>query len=827
MPQQRTTKQGRAYGQGFTAVWGGICPYGSTAGGSAPVVPVVGIDPSFGVQPKWCKFTAQHDTYEVGKLKVMLDSDTYDLHPIPRTQINRKMRPGSVFLPSTTAGSGVQVTSVQTGPATQATIPVTSIVTASGGAGTTATCGYVVATGVLTITANTSATNATVVAALNAWAAYTGTPPTAQPLVASVVGSSADVFWVSTTEHMQLVGGESSEDMGYASVFVASTTSPYGILYTANKPGAWGNSLSLVFVDGGAGTAASAVILGNVITLTIDTSATGTVNDTIITAINVTGIGGVGKYITATLVTGTSRTPTHAVVVAAMADVAVLGSTTAGVAFTGGGLTHAVVDERIYPFALGANGLGVSNYDQMENWQQVALPLSKSYSHFTLRTYRGDTAIDLDARSQLFVPSATQGAGVMFNSIATAATAATGTYYSNAPTNTHGNIFTALQPGDAGNSISFVFANPQATVFIASTTGGSGLLFQAAAAFAGTAGQAITVLMAAPNAQLTAAIVNVIGNSIQIYPCATDTNTSISAAVAAVVAAANLVGTPTVTGTGSDLVIGNNGVAQSLGGGYVAVSSTTCTVQVSGSTTSGWVITVEFGTGVTNALARTAILAAAGPTSANPILNVTALSTTTDVIVAGALSLSGGLDTTDYQVLYTSALSTGITISVAGNSGTLTVSSTTNFPTAGTLNIVDSLGAVEQIAYTGVTATTFTTCTGGNGAATFAVGAVVQLDTPVAVYANSLLTMYLGYTAANNTNAALAAAANAVMGSSMTAVPVNSSTDLNAILPNGLLAWAAYGLQASGAIGAQSLECLNLITFPMFAIDSDAGTAGT
>ena len=827
MPQNRTTKQARAYGQGCTVVWGGCCPYGSTVGGSAPVIPNVEIDPTFGVQPKWSKFTVQHDGAEVGKLQFLLDSDTYDLHVLPVVQANRRQTPATLFFPSTTAGSGLQITAVGAGSGATQTIPVTEVVIASGAGAGLAT--VAISGNVITLTVSSTTTNATTAAAINAATGTLG-------VTAATVGTATDLTYVAAITQV-LTGGQNSDDPAYASLTLPTAgAAGINMVYTANQAGAAGNEINILYVSGGTTTASAALTAPNEITLTIGTTAT--VN-TLLTAINVTALATVGGLITASY---TATANTEAALHTALGTAAAASSTqniTSGTNLSGGEILKVCIDGKINPAALGDNGLGISNYDSSSLEQQILFPHTLPYSHFSLRTYLNDVAVDLNAQTQLFVPSVTQGYGVMFNSIATVATAASATIYSNPPTNTHGNIFTALQPGDAGNKISITQLNPQATLFIPSTTGGDGLLFQAATAYAGQAGQQISVTMATPNASATVARVVVTGLNIAIFPQSgavggADTNGTISTAVAANPAAAALVGTPTATGS-SDLVTGN--FSSPLGGGY-SLSSSATNVSVTGDPTNGFSVVLSWGSAVTNAGAKTAILAACGPTSALPLLNVTALSTTTDVLVpTGATFLTGGVDTSDIQVLYSypqgggvngaasGGLYTNVTVAAtldgSGDLATLTVASTANFPSVGSLDVVDTAGAVETLAYTAKTSTTFTTLSGGTAAHVLAVGALVYADAPVAVVSGELCTVYLGYTAANNTNAAIAAAVNSAVGNGLlTAVPVNSTTDLNPQLTGGILAWGLTGLPA-----AKGLQCLNQVRFCLFAIDNVSGGA--
>ena len=428
--------------------------------------------------------------------------------------------------------------------------------------------------------------------------------------------------------------------------------------------------------------------------------------------------------------------------------------------------------------------------------------------------------MDLSARSQLFVPSVTQGDGVMYNSVASAATSASATMTF---TSTAVQTFKALQPGDSGNAISVTYLNPQAVLFIPSATGGDGLTFTATSSYSGPAGNLITVAMAAPNANSTQTLVTVSGTNINIFPKSGETNTGVISAVTANPGALQLVGTPVATG-GSDLVTGNNGAAP-LGGGYVPSGASSATAAITGSPTTGWAITVQFGASCTSTSAVAAINAVAGPTGSQPVLQTVTTTNGSDVVnPLGTTFLSGGFDPTDLQVQYTGPLSTGVAVQAvldgSGDLATLTVGSTANFPSVGTIDVLSSTGAVQTLAYTGTTSTTFTTLSGGTAGATLLAGALVQADAPIAVLAGDLLTVYLGYTAANNTNSALSVAANEVSSSLLTAVPVNSSTDLNTIDPNGLLAWGA-----TGQVPQQNLECLNIVRFIADAIDSAANGA--
>jgi hypothetical protein len=63
----------------------------------------------------------------------------------------------------------------------------------------------------------------------------------------------------------------------------------------------------------------------------------------------------------------------------------------------------------------------------------------------------------------------------------------------------------------------------------------------------------------------------------------------------------------------------------------------------------------------------------------------------------------------------TTAIGAGQTVSNISSGGTLTVTSTTGFPTSGTITVSTSLGW-QNVAYTNTSGSTFTGCTGGTGA---------------------------------------------------------------------------------------------------------------
>jgi len=72
-------------------------------------------------------------------------------------------------------------------------------------------------------------------------------------------------------------------------------------------------------------------------------------------------------------------------------------------------------------------------------------------------------------------------------------------------------------------------------------------------------------------------------------------------------------------------------------------------------------------------------------------------------------------------VAYTGIVNTTIAVGSNGQSlpqATINVGSTTGFPTSGTINVITNANAAQVVTYTGVTATSFTGCTGGTGAMT-------------------------------------------------------------------------------------------------------------
>lgn len=897
----------RAYGQGALTIRGGFMPYGSTAGGSAPLIPTIaGQDPTGGSRPKFAGFWVAHDGSEAARHQVTLDNDYQDLIVLPEVEVNRNVTPSTLFVGSTTAGSGVLISAPAAGSpgvAGALTQPLVSVAAASGGAGTTASVGYVVATGALIITAKTSATNATVAAALNAWATYSGTAPTALLLNAVSVGNPQDIFYVGAyTWYFGGPTGTNSEELGYASLFLQSLTTGDGVLYTAVQPGEVGDAISIIYVYSATGANPAVTVVGSNISIAIDNTGSTVKDENYLIVAAIVASAQASALVTAQVVSVIGAYPNATQYNTARTDHQGTGHTNENF-LTGGGLPFVCVSGKPNPQALADSG--IQNLEQLQASQKLALPGIDPYSHFSLRTYIGDTPTDLSAAAQLFVPSATQGSGIMFNSVATAATAATVAILSTSGAGV-GVTYTAIQPGAAGNNISIVYLNSLATLLIPSTTAGSGVTFTANSQYTGTAGQAISVSMAAPNASITVANVVVQGLAITIYPQSgasggADTNTSIVTAVQGSPAAAQLVSVAT-TGTASDLVTGNFN-AHALGGGYTQASGS-ASASMSGTPTTGYAISVQFGTNATNAQVETAVNLVNGNSStattigAQAVVKATALSTTTDhVVVTGATFLTGGSDPSSLGVLYASPLGATLTVTVAGNAGTLTVNTTQYFPVSGTLDIINSAGNTIAIAYTGKTGTTFTGCTGGLSTYNFNSGVVAYADAPLAVLSSgsiqttataqtfsgtitvastsgfassgtfyvedtqgnvnavaytattattfttctgyisgnllaagaivasaqgSLTTIYLGFTATNNTNAALVTAfTEAQWGPSpalYTAVPVGTSSDLNSIEPAGSLNWGTTNTK----VNVKNLQCDNMIRFIVMARNSPA-----
>ncbi len=780
----------RAYGAGAIALRGGFCPYGSTAGGYLPVVPsVAGADPTGGSRPRWGAFWAAHDGVQVGKYQVTLDQDYQDLKVDADVLVNRKHAVASVFMPSHTSGHGL--TFYANAPGTAGNL-ISVIYATPSGSLSAAYSGNVV-----TITPATGgSTNAAIAAYINS--------ATGQTAVNSLIVASAgdtDTVTASTGAHY-LAGGTSSEDESYASVLIGSDTASDGILYAARTPGAIGNGIVIVYVFSGTSAPAVAVTDGSIITVTIATATGSTTNASIAAAINASAAA--SALVSASWVGSGADTNTTTTV---RVD---------GTPRAGGGMPVVRVGD-LDPSAL--TDSGVLSIESMLTAQKAALPGSDPWSHFALKVYLGDTPTDLDARSTLFVPSATQGSGVMFSSSATVPTKASVSILSTSGAG-YGVKFTAVQPGIGGNAISVVYQSPYAQLFIPSTTAGSGVTFTAVAV--GSSQQVISVSMAAPNPNLTTAQVVVNGTAIAIYPqsgngSGADTNTSIATAIGNSPAAAALV-TAAATGSGSDLVTGNFN-AQRLGGGY-ALAAASVTAQISGSSFGGWEVTVQFGANATNTSVANAVNAVAA--GQNDVVSAAVIgSSGSDHVVVASGVLSGGSDPSQLAVQYVGGgLPATLPATVAGNAGTITVNSTTSFPTAGTLNIVNSAGAIIQIAYTGTTSTTFTGCTGGSSSYNFNSGAIAYLDTVAAVQGSSLTTVYLGFTAANNTNASIATAVNEVQPGAATllsAAYVGTSTDLNPVLPSGKLSWGARGQPAQ-----LPLVCQNLVLFEVFARNSAA-----
>lgn len=156
----------------------------------------------------------------------------------------------------------------------------------------------------------------------------------------------------------------------------------------------------------------------------------------------------------------------------------------------------------------------------------------------------------------------------------------------------------------------------------------------------------------------------------------------------------------------SVLAVGNDGVTSALGDSITAASSQPFSPSMLGKHIVLWL-----------AGARSGVAGA----SANLSLPQTTLSVQSTVGFPNSGTLfvesSDGLQT----VAYTSIINTVI---AAGSNGqvlpqaTINVSSTTGFPTSGTINVTTSSNVQQVVTYTGVTATSFTGCSGGSGTMT-------------------------------------------------------------------------------------------------------------
>jgi hypothetical protein len=156
----------------------------------------------------------------------------------------------------------------------------------------------------------------------------------------------------------------------------------------------------------------------------------------------------------------------------------------------------------------------------------------------------------------------------------------------------------------------------------------------------------------------------------------------------------------------SVLAVGNDGVTSALGDTFTAASSQPFSQSMIGKHIVVWL-----------AGARSGIApGSAGFTLPQSTLNV---QSTIGFPASGSVFVqsSTGLQT----VNYTGILSTTI---AAGSNGqvlpqaTINVASTTGFPTSGVINVVTSNNVPQVVTYTGVTATTFTGCSGGTGTMT-------------------------------------------------------------------------------------------------------------
>lgn len=779
----------RAYGAGAVSLRGGFLPYGSAAGSSAlPVIPTLrASDPTGGDRPQFAGFWAAHDGDAVGLFRLLLDQDYQDLIIEPTVEVNDGLSPATLFLPSATSGKGLTLFSVALGPS-----PLTVVYANASGSSTT----VVENSNIVTVTPQTSgghgaggaADNSDVAAAINA---------STVGIVASL--GDTDLAPTAGAGPYYFSGGASGRDVAHASAFVPSDTVGDGVTFTAVQAGM--NDIRVIYVYSGTSVTA-AVVSGHNITITIPTSVSPNTNESIVAAVSASAAASALIVASAIGAADTNTTTTK--------------NLTPGAELVGGSLTSVVVSGRVNPKALGDSG--ITNMEDMPASQQVSLPGMSPYAHFALRVYLGDSAVDLTAQAQVFIPSATQGSGIMLNSIATSAVQASCQILSSLGA-AHGITYTAVQPGAEGNGITVVYETPYATLFIPSTTAGEGIHVQANTQFPGTAGQQISVSMAAPNASLVTCQIVVNGLSVSIFPqsgnaAGADTNTTVLAALNGN-PQANALAVWSAIG-GSDLVTGNFN-AKSLGGGY-SLAAGVVTAEISGDPTSGYAVSVQFGSGSTNTQVAAAVSAAAVGQFAVVTAAVIGSTGSDTVIATGATSLAGGSDPSELSAKYVGGGATAqLTAQAAGNATILAVASTSDFPSAGTLNILNSAGNVIQVAYTGTTSTTFTGVTGGSSAYTFASGTPVYLDAPFAVQGSVLCTVFLGYTVANNTNAKISAAINEAQptgsgGALLSAVAVGTTTDLNPVLSGGTLAWN----------GSVYLECDNIIRFAIRARNSTA-----
>lgn len=285
-----------------------------------------------------------------------------------------------------------------------------------------------------------------------------------------------------------------------------------------------------------------------------------------------------------------------------------------------------------------------------------------TYYHFRVGIYEGDTLVDLSAQTELLMASTTAGSGVLFQSQQAPAQASVSVLSTSGAGN--GITYTAKQAGDVGNFSGVVYNNPLATIFIPSTTPPDGVLWTSQ--IAGLAGRGIQIVQTAPTGN-SSIVISVSGFTVTIQPTLTSTNANLVSAVAANVSAAALIsGVSTV---GSDLASPNSFVGN-LGGGY-SQGAGTATVAQEANLQGGYTLFVNFGTGATNTTVKNAVTALAGVQFTAAVIS----SSGSDAVVATAFApLTGGSDPADLTVTYTySGSASPPTAAFSGNSLVVTI----------------------------------------------------------------------------------------------------------------------------------------------------------
>lgn len=168
---------------------------------------------------------------------------------------------------------------------------------------------------------------------------------------------------------------------------------------------------------------------------------------------------------------------------------------------------------------------------------------------------------------------------------------------------------------------------------------------------------------------------------------------------------------PTSSPTGffegsSVLAVGNDGVTSAIGDTVTAASSQPFTQSMIGKHIVLWLAGARTGTAP----------ASAGLTLPQSTLNVTS---TLGFPTSGSLFIETnlGLQSINYSGILTTTIS-ALSNGQALPQGTINVVSTTGFPTSGIINVSTNANVPQLVTYTGVTATSFTGCTGGSGVMT-------------------------------------------------------------------------------------------------------------